>query len=511
MSRSRRFVTNVVWNWIGVAASLFTALILSPIMIRRLGPDGYGVWALSFALVDYYWFFDFGFRSATVKYVAHYTATGEYGKVGEVISTSLIYATLMGAAILAAILSSAGRIVSFFQVAPALRGDFEVLIVLMAVSWGLGLVLGLAGESLEAVQRFDVTSRVGIVSTAVRAAGQATLLFLGYGLVPLAATTVACQILAYTLNFIVFRRVFRHVPISFRRGNASTLRQLWSFGIHSFLITISTQFQMQAAPVLIGHFLPASYAGFYNLPMRLIQYTAEFVGRIGTVTNSTAAELSAQGDAEALRKLPVYTNRYCLALFAPLALVFYVYGLPFFEFWVGPAVAPYSAAVLPILLTGYLVGVVGQLSSAMTLLGTGRHQSYARGMVAEMLLGVALLALLIPRYGIVGAAWVTAALTILNRGLYLSYVASRDIGMGLARYLFSIYSGPLVSALPAALLLLIVKATVLPGRGFLQLAAAGAIATLAVYPVAFFICGEPRHRRLLYDAAARLFSRYRFF
>src|ERR1700722_10752279 len=101
MSRSRRFITNVIWNWTGVVASLFTGLILSPIIIRRLGPDGYGVWALSFAMMDYYWFFDFGFRSAMVKYVAHYTATGENDKVGEVMSTSILYATLMGAAVMA--------------------------------------------------------------------------------------------------------------------------------------------------------------------------------------------------------------------------------------------------------------------------------------------------------------------------------------------------------------------------------------------------------------------------
>src|SRR5262249_43044989 len=56
--RGRRFITNVLWNWMGTAASLFTGLILSPILIRKLGPDGYGVWALSFAMADYYWFFD---------------------------------------------------------------------------------------------------------------------------------------------------------------------------------------------------------------------------------------------------------------------------------------------------------------------------------------------------------------------------------------------------------------------------------------------------------------------
>ncbi len=109
MSRSRRFIANVLWNWTGTVASLFTGLILSPIIIRRLGPDGYGVWALSFAMMDYYWFFDFGFRAATLKYVAHYRATGEPEKIGEVLSTSILYAAIMATAVMALLLAGAGR------------------------------------------------------------------------------------------------------------------------------------------------------------------------------------------------------------------------------------------------------------------------------------------------------------------------------------------------------------------------------------------------------------------
>jgi O-antigen/teichoic acid export membrane protein len=506
--RGQRFVTNVVWNWIGTAASLFSGLILSPILIRKLGPDGYGVWALSFAMADYYWFFDFGFRSATVKYVAHYTATGESDKVGEVISTSLIYAAMVGGGILAVVGLSAHTIVKFFQVAPGYQDTFAVVIVLVAVSWSLGLVLGLAAESLEAVQRFDLTSRAGVVATGSRAVCLATLLYLGYGIIPLAVVAVGSQMLGYVLNFVNFRKVFRGVPIGFRRGSRSTLRELGSFGIHSFMITISTQFQSQAAPVLIGHFLPAAFAGFYSLPMRLIQYTAEFVGRIGIVTNSTAAELSAKGDSKGLARLPIFTNRYCLVVFMPLAVMLWGYGRQFFEFWVGPKTAPYCASVLPILLAGNLIGMVGQFSSSMLLLGMGRHQKYARGMVAEMLAGLVLLVFIIPRFGIVGAAWITAALMAANRGLYLSYLVSRNIEMSLGRYLYEVYAGPLLSAIPALAIMGALGATILPGKSWFQLALAGGVAALAVYPLAFFTCVEPQHRRLIYSTVASQWSRF---
>ena len=119
-------------------------------------------------MVDYYWFFDFGFRSATLKYVAHYTATGRPRKVGEVLSTSLLYASAVAGFILIAVGLSAHSIVRFVHVAPGFEHAFVVVIYLITLSWTMGVVMGLSTESLEAVQRFDLTSRAMMIATGVR-------------------------------------------------------------------------------------------------------------------------------------------------------------------------------------------------------------------------------------------------------------------------------------------------------------------------------------------------------
>src|SRR5947209_12135286 len=102
--RGKRFVLNVLWNWLGVGATLISWLLLSPYMIRKIGPEAYGVCALSFALVEYYWFLDFGFRSAVVKYVAHYWALEQWDKVSEVVTSGLAYASVIALIIASALM-----------------------------------------------------------------------------------------------------------------------------------------------------------------------------------------------------------------------------------------------------------------------------------------------------------------------------------------------------------------------------------------------------------------------
>src|SRR3954471_8871634 len=90
------FLDNVLWNWFGISISLFSAFFLSPFIIRRLGDDNYGLWAVTTALVDYYWLLDFGVRSATLRFAAHYNASGDFEKLSEAMSAAVAYNLALG-------------------------------------------------------------------------------------------------------------------------------------------------------------------------------------------------------------------------------------------------------------------------------------------------------------------------------------------------------------------------------------------------------------------------------
>ncbi len=493
--RSRRFVNNVLWNWLGTAVSLFIGFVLSPYLILKLGADGYGVWAITFSLVEYYWFFDLGFRSATVKFVAHYSATGDASNVRAVISTALVYSTLAGALVLGVVFALATYVQRFFQIPENLRGSFQTLIILITLNWCLGLVFNVFNASLEAVQRFEYSTKASIVAAAVRAVGWALALYLGYKLVAIGVIAILSQVAGYAVNYFYFRRVFHRVSI--RHANFGTLREMASFGIHTFVMTISNQLLNQGAPLLIGHFRTAAFVGFYNLPVRLLQYTVELVGRIGIVTNTNAAELAAREGSGSLKELAVFTNRYCLVIFMPIAILLWTHGPRLLAFWVGAQFASQSAKVLPILVAGYVVGVVGQFSAGMLLQGLGKHQRYARSLLVEAIAALVLLLIAIPRWGIVGAAWVSASLMILNRGLNASRLVSQTIGLPFAQYVRSVYAPPALAMLPVLALSFWLRSTILPGNNWMQILGAAAIVGPAYYLVAFFVALERGHRSLL--------------
>src|ERR1035441_8232771 len=115
---AKYFFHSVLWSWLGVLFSLVSGLFLSPYVIHHLGDERYGIWALVFSLVDYYGLVDFGFRSAVVKYAAHFRATGEMDRLETLISTGLAYFSIAAIAVAAVSFAIATNVTRWFNVLP---------------------------------------------------------------------------------------------------------------------------------------------------------------------------------------------------------------------------------------------------------------------------------------------------------------------------------------------------------------------------------------------------------
>jgi len=493
--RGERFFKSVLWSWLGVAVTLLGGFVVSPYIIRNIGHEGYGVWTLVFSLIEYYWLLDLGFRSATVKYSAHYRAIGEPERINEIINTGLMYYSVVAVVVLGTtgfLSGSAGRL---FQISNSYQGVFPTLMVIVGVSWALGIVCNVFNACLEGFQRFDLSSRIWVITVGLRSIGSVLLLWLGYGLIELGIMVVASQVLSYVLSYFSFRRIFPSERFSPKLTKWPVMRKMVGYGVHTALATVADRLLNQSVPLLIGYFWPVAYAGYYNLSVRVLQYSSDALSRVAAVTAPNTAELWAKGDRDAVWRLGVLVNRYCLTLFLPVTIVLIAYGRELLEVWVGPAFAVYSAPLLPVLSVATALAIAGQVNSSAILYGLARHPGYARALLAEAILNIAALFVVIPRYGILGAAWVTSALMILNRGLYTPRLVCHDLKASYWVYMRSIYTRPIAAAVPVLGLVFGLKLQ-LPGQNWFELIAASALTILTYFSLAFFVCLDRQHRHL---------------
>lgn len=491
------FLRNALWNVLGFSVSLASGILLSPYIIRQLGPDGYGTWALAFSLVDYLWLSDLGFRSAVLKYSAHYLALREVDKVNEVLNTALAWLIPMAAVLLLVITLGSSRIPEYFHPPAVYQEPFRVLLLAVGWSWAFGLVNNVFRAALEGFQQYGIIGRITILMTGFRAGAVFLLVANGYGLREMGFAVVAAQGLGYVLTFTSFRRAFPEFRVSWKLVKPSMLRQMTSYGVHTMVATVATQLQQQGAPVLIGGLLSTAAVGFYSLPVRLLNTMMDLVPQVGMVSGARSAELSARGDFTAVARLGAQTNRYCFLLFLPPLLMLGLYADPLFRLWINPEFATQSAPLVPLLVFSAGIAIAGQQNSSAILYGLGEHKRYSHVLLAEAILGLALMVWTVPVFGIFGVAAVGASLSIVFRGLFTPWLICRRLDISLAGYMTEIYGMPLLIAVPVAVLAWALGWAGLNGSGWSQLIVLGLVLSITYYGLAYAFALLPEHRQAI--------------
>jgi O-antigen/teichoic acid export membrane protein len=505
--RAARFFAGVLWNWVGVALNIAIGLLISPYIARKLGSERYGIWALVFSLVEYLWFFDLGFNTSVTQFVAKYRARNEPDQINRVINTGLLYFCGVAVAFGLATLLVAWRGVALFKIAdPVNREDFRVMILIVGLGWAVNFPLHFFSSCLDAFQRYDHLTRTWVAQLLIRSVGCSLLLYYGFGLKELGAMVVLGQLVGNSLAMLAFRSVFPQMRLSSLYVRFALIREMWSYGIHSFVANVSNMLLYQGPPVMIGHFRPAAFVGYYTFPFRLLQYSVDGISRVGFVTRSNVAEMQAKGDERAIYSLGIYLNRYCVSLFAPLVIFLLVYGTPLLRRWMNQEFATQCGPLLPVMALTTLFAVAGQYNSTSILYGLSRHDRMARGLLVEGVLGMIGIVLVMPHYGILGVAWVTGILAVIDRGLYVPWLVCRALDSSFPGYIRGIYLRPVLTGIPVLLLAHALKAAGVSGQTWPQLILMGAFTSAAFFVPAFFTCATREHRKLMLHAVAgRLF------
>jgi len=473
------FIANTLWSWAAAIANVAMAFFVSPMMIRRLGDEAYGVWALVFSIVGYYGLLDLGVKSAVVKFVAHDSATGDDQELNRTLNTAFLYLLLSAGVLLLLTLVFAPISPRLFMISPGLHNAFVYMAVMAGAGFAASLPFQCVASCLEAVQRFDLSSRIAMTSNVARVVGVLAVLLLGFSLKALVTVVVGATVLQGVLSWRAFRRVFPQFRWSLADVNRASARKLFGFSIHTVPSSMGWSLLIQGPRVAIGHTLPTRFVGYYALPLNLIQSVMDLVQRVGLITTARTAELVAHRRRDALIRLGIQANRYSLVVFMPAAIFLSVYGHALFRVWLTPEFAAMSAPLLPAFLIGTMLADASHFNSSSMLYGLAKHRLFSWILLGESIVSLALIYYFVQHANLLQAAVASAIIMTLNRGGITPFLLCRQLEYPFVPYLRQVAIRPIAAGVLVAAAVWICRETWLPGRSYVELGLAGVVTVVA--------------------------------
>ncbi|HEX2442023.1 MAG TPA: oligosaccharide flippase family protein [Methylomirabilota bacterium] len=445
-ARPPRAVRNVLANWTGYVVGLLVNFVLSPRIVHHLGAADYGVWTLLVTVTAYLGLLDLGIRSAVTRYVARSESRGEQAASVEIASAAL---GVLGPLAVVALVASVGigwLAPALFHIPAGARTTTSEVAALIGAATAVTLVSGALGGVIVGRQRFDLLCVVDVTSTLVRAALVLTVIAADGGLVALAGAQLLVAITTAVLTAGLARRV--HAGLRLRpTWSRPHMRLIVTYGGFAFVAQLASSIIERSGVLVLGALGPVTAVTVFAIAGGLVDYVRALAGGIRTTLAPRASALEGRGQAEALRALTLQGARYTTLLVLPIAATFVVRGATFIGLWMGPAYGAPSGAVLAVLAVR-LVFLTATGAAANVMLGASRERSVAVVFVGEALLNVAATLALVPRLGVLGAAWGVAVPTIAAAVIVWPWLLRRRFGVAVSHYVLAAWGRPLLAVLP---------------------------------------------------------------
>jgi len=237
-------------------AYLVTRLAVPPFVLAHIALSTYGLWTTAFVVVSYIGISTMGLSSVYIKYVAEFSAKGEFERANRLLSSGLAVTIPVCVSTFVAMCFIWPSLSHFLHVAPALQGDArEVVLTVVAIFLAS---IGLSGfrDALVAEQRTAQVQVIWIVSFVLETALIFLLVGLGRGIRGLAEAFLVRTILEIGLAFWLAFRSLPWLRISASLVELGSLKLLFNFGttaqVLSFLAVALNSIERAVAAPLVG-------------------------------------------------------------------------------------------------------------------------------------------------------------------------------------------------------------------------------------------------------------------
>jgi O-antigen/teichoic acid export membrane protein len=390
------------FNCLDYVISIIAAVLITPLILRSLGAELYGLYALLSGIVGYSAIFEFGLGQAVQKCVAQHAALDERSEVNRSISASVLINGSTGLLVGFLLCVFAARVVVALHT-PVRYSEVAVQCVYAAsAALFFALVSSSLSASLMGLRRYDLTGKVNSTVATVLALTIAGLLLAKRGVLDLIIATFAANVATMLIFAYLLCRTEGQFRFHLRPGRRLTV-QLLRFGAHVFVTKLSGLSTTSLMRLLIGFVAGPAAVAYYVIPQRIILAVGGLLSNAAAVVLPSASELAAKGEGDRLRRLYVSALSYQVFLAVPLLSFVAIAAPELLSIWIGPEMAQRASTTMRLLSLAAILGSVGTLPALMSL-ALGQSSLLAKYSLVSTGIAVILAVRLGRQWGAEGAA-----------------------------------------------------------------------------------------------------------
>ena len=426
-----------VRNMAGAAIPAIVNIFTIPYIVRSLGNEGYGAFALIASIVGYFSLLDINVTSGSVKFVAEHNAKGERQELCAVVTLSCLIYFFIGIIGLFGIFFSADFITGhLFTISVQQRALVSSTLQLAAIGFFIAQIQVYLNSIPQSLNRYDISALFEVIFGIGVPLGTVFLLWLGFGL----HGVVAFRVAASAVNVLFLVLVIKRLIPDFRwiTPSNAVVRKVSSFSGYAYLSSIAAVTYAHADKLIIGSLVGVAEVTYYAVPATLVNRLLGLTYRLGSVLFPVASELDARGEHERLGRLYLSATRYLTYINTFVVLIISLFSFQILRAWLGEQAAVHGQWIMVTIALSMLMDSLTNLPSFLND-GLGFPKITGSLAAARAVTGLVLGYVLTRELGIFGAALAHLISSLLLVSIFLVLVHRTTVPVSLGKIIVGGY------------------------------------------------------------------------
>jgi len=422
-SLSYKTLKNVSYTIVSYGWGMIFAIFVTPVVVFKLGIDYYGVFIFVNTIAGLLGLIDFGVSTAVAKYIAEYYGSADRDRLKQLLYSANSLFLLIGLFGLIGffIIAFVGR----YFIPNTILSTYDIFFIFISAGliFFINSINGIYSITPTALQRFDINTKIGVSQTFISSLGILLIVVFGFKLKAI--------IFAQLVIAIVFTFIFRYhsqklldiVKLKLQ-WHPKEIIKCYKFGLLTSISNLGGQTLAYFDKLIIPIFMNPASLSYYSLSDSVASKSTGLISSITYILFPMVSNFKGSKDMENIKKLYIRSFGLATVLSAAISLSIIFLAYKVMYFWLNEEVAINAYRILIVLaITYFFISLWIQLKNF--LLGLGETKILAKFSIIIAIFNIILLFILLPKFGIMGAA-ISYLISIIPV-IYIFFIVEKNI------------------------------------------------------------------------------------
>lgn len=430
----------VILQYAQMALSIIISLLYTPIMLRILGKNEYGIYNLASSIIAYLSLLSLGFGASYLRFYSRYRKDNDNDSIKRMNGLYITVFSLMGIiALIGGLILAQNAQIFYNETYTTQEIDIaRILMSFLAINLAISFPASVFTSYVTAQEKFIFQKVLNLGKTVISPLVNIIFLYLGYGSIGMVISTTVLSIILDVINvFYCFTKL--KMQISFRNPNFGLLKGIFIFSLFIAMNQIIDQINWQTDKVILGKVVNGGAVAVYAVGAQINTMFTSFSTAVSSVftpkVNMIVQENKEDMDKQ-LTDLFIKVGRIQWFIMFLVLSGFVFFGQFFVSKWAGEGYenAYWVALLLMVPATIPLIQNIGiEIQRAKN-----KHQFRSIVYLIMAILNVGISILFAMMWGEIGTALGTTISLLVANGLIMNIYYQKKLGINVIEFWKSI-------------------------------------------------------------------------